>query len=218
MNKSRTPKILGLLVLLTIAVSIATAIYIRAFQKEAPSPPASPTAVSPTPQPDLQMLAARVDSGIAAPTPVQIEEEARTEKEQIEAASLWLQDADPEQRVTGAEQLSAYPTPEAEKLLAESLANDSIPEVRAAAAQSLDSFEKLEENTLQALLTALEDPEEEVRQSALGTLQGLHDRLEGDEKLKEAKKIRAALRKKSKSPSVPMEMQKEIRDYLRDLQ
>lgn len=171
-----------------------------------------------TPELLRQIHAAQMGGGAAEPTPQQLEEEQQVEREQINAARASLNEADPEQRISGAEQLSAYPTPEAEKLLTESLANDLSSEVRAAAAESLDSFEKLDENTVQALLTALEDPDEDVRENALGTLQGVRDRLEGDGKIKGAKKILAGLKRKSKSPQVPAETQREIKDYLSDLQ
>lgn len=210
-----------LLILVTSGIALIFSIWLvqhHFFPSASDTPAPPPVSRPPVMVPDLQMLAARAMGDVIEPTPEEIEEEKRVTQEQIETASAWLSDANPEQRVTGAEQLSAYPTPEAEKLLVESLANDSVPEVRAEAAQSLDSFEKLEESTVQALLAALEDPDEDVRENALSTLQGLHDRLEGDGKIKDAKKIFAGLKKKSRSPQVPAEMQKNIRDYLRDLQ
>jgi hypothetical protein len=184
------------------------------FAGEKPAPSRSP-ARTPNPM-ELQALAERLSG--ALPSPEQMEEDARIEREQVEMARGWLRDANPQQRVTGAEQLSAYPTSEAEKLLKESLGNDPIPEVRAAAARSLDSFEKIEEITLRALLGALEDTDADVRLNTLNALQNHYYRLDRDSKPKEAKKILADLKKRAKSPRVAVETQQAITDFLSDLQ
>jgi hypothetical protein len=217
MNKPFTTQVLRLFLLLTIAISITAAIYITSFKEDAPPVALQPPAAPQTPPPDLQMLAAQMVNGVAAPTPEQVEEDARVEKEQVETAAAWLQDADSKQRVAGAEQLAAYPTPEAEKLLAETLGSDLTPEVRAAAAQSLDSFKKLQESTIRVLMDALEDPDEDVRLGALNTLQSRYARLDGVKPV-EAKNILASLKKKAKSPQVPLETQQIIVDFLHDLE
>jgi hypothetical protein len=103
-------------------------------------------------------------------TTEEIEEESRIVAEQVAHAREWLESADPKQRLIGAEQLSAYPTVEAEKLLVETLLNDSEPEVRSAAACSLEYIENPDTNTLNDLLQALETDNEEVAVDALNTL------------------------------------------------
>ncbi|HLF95658.1 MAG TPA: HEAT repeat domain-containing protein [Methylococcaceae bacterium] len=150
------------------------------------------------------------------PTAEELEEEKRLDQEQVETAMAWLQDADTEQRAAGAEQLSAYPTPEAEERLVAALRDDLAPEVRAAAAQSLDFFDTLRENSVQALLKALEDPNEDVHLNALNTLQNQYQKLESGSV--QAKKIFSGLKKKAKSPRVPQDIQKNIKEFLRDQQ
>ncbi len=132
----------------------------------------------------------------------------------MNTAATWLNDAQPEQRVVGAEQLSAYPTPEAEKLLAASLANDPAPQVRAAAAQSLKFFKRVRGDTIQTLLAALEDPDEEVRFNTLKTLERYYSRLKRNPRL--ANEILAGLRKKAESARVPRETQQIIAGFLSD--
>jgi len=126
--------------------------------------------VKPSPE-DFSLLLERM----AAPpslTPEEIEEEARIDEEQVAHAHEWLKSPDPRQRVAGAEQLSAYPTAQAKKLLVETLANDIDPEVRSTAARSLGFFKNPEAKTLDALLLVLEsDNEEEVRLNVLNTLE-----------------------------------------------
>lgn len=72
----------------------------------------------PSPPPDLHQLAAiAMNGGASAPTPEQLKEEADMQKSQVETAGEWLHSPDMQQRVEGAEQLTAYPTRDAEKLL-----------------------------------------------------------------------------------------------------
>jgi HEAT repeat protein len=221
MNKPSFKKLLWIFVLLAVASSLAAFFYFAAAPRKESAANATGYAAAPKtlpPEMMMRMESALIGNGVAKPTPEQEKEAAQIDQEQVKAATAWLSDADPERRVAGAEQLAAYPTPEAEKRLAESLAHDQAPEVRAEAARSLDAFIKPEAKTVQALLSALEDPDENVRQTALGVLQSLRQRLEDDGKNKAAGKVLAGLKKRSKSSRVPNETRKEIADYLRDLQ
>ncbi|MGR8934260.1 MAG: HEAT repeat domain-containing protein [Gammaproteobacteria bacterium] len=103
-------------------------------------------------------------------SPEEIKEEARINEEQVNYARGWLESPDPQQRINGAEQLSAYPTRQAEKLLAKSLLNDLNPEVRSAAARSLGYIENPRSKTVSALLAVLNDGNDDIGVDALNTL------------------------------------------------
>lgn len=147
------------------------------------------------------------------PTPEEIAEDAAFEVEQIEQARQWMSDSNPEQRIIGAEQLTAYPTPEAEQLLVDILSKDAVDEVRLAAANSLSVIKTPALKTREALVAALQDSYEEVRFGALNTLQTY---LGVDSESSAAKKTLAMLKKQLKSKQVPQETRQAIKDYLLD--
>ena len=120
---------------------------------------------------DLSALMERMQSGSLSLTSEQIREEKRIHDEQVEKAGKWLESIDPAERLAGAEQLAAYPTPEAQSLLVKALETDLDPEVRRAAAMSLGYFKTPKEKTIQVLLAAVENPAAEVRSAALETLE-----------------------------------------------
>lgn len=122
--------------------------------------------------PDLRELAGRLGAGTVPPTPEQIAEERRVEREQVAVALASLRSADADERVGGAQQLGAYPTREAEQRLAEALAGDKSGAVRAAAAQSLAFVKEPRSRGIKALLRAVLEGDPEVRAAALDTLQG----------------------------------------------
>lgn len=174
---------------------------------------AQPSQVSrPSPE-ELQALAGNL-GGPPPLTPEQIAEEQRLDAEQVESARRWLTGNNPATRVEGAEQLAAYPTPEAERLLAHALANDPSPEVRAAAAQSLEEFEQPTEETIGALLAALEDESEEVRRDVWSALEGLLANEEDGSA--RAGTIITGLKTKTASPRLADEIRDEIREFLAD--
>ena len=96
--------------------------------------------------------------------------DSRYDDEQVSTASEWLNSPEAEQRKIGTEQLSAYPTPESEQLLANTLSSDFDPEVRRTAAQGLAAFREPSEGTSSSLLAALQDDDENVQLSAFNTL------------------------------------------------
>lgn len=122
--------------------------------------------------PDLAMLSAHMgQGGVPSPTPEQAAEDRQMEQEQLAAAIEWLQSHDSEDRVRGAEQLGAYLTPQAQKLLADSVLHDASVDVRLAAANSLASCQSPDQGTIRSLLLAVNDAHEDIRQSALAALE-----------------------------------------------
>lgn len=214
------------LALLLLTATTATLLFMPDSDAPAPNaPPAEtpPMAVQPPPAPKAQPVPppaqAAPSPAPATPTPpppetAAEEDDEQIEKEQVNAALAQLASGDPAQRLEGAEQLGAYPTKEAEAALQQVLAGDSDPEVRNAAAQSLGYVEKPTEATLNGLFAALEDQSEDVRLSALSTLE---DFLLGTEEgSKRYKKILSGLQAKVDSRSVPEETRGAIRDILQD--
>jgi hypothetical protein len=221
-----SPKRISFLVLALLAIATAVALFTR------PAPEAPPVAATPaplaakpreatpppktTPPTPAQMQAMAQSAQQPPPHPlIEIEEEdERTEKEQVDAALAQLGSADPEQRVEGAEQLGAYPTKEAEQGLVQALSSDAEASVRDAAAQSLGYVEKPSDATITALFSALEDTNEDVRSSALSTLE---DYLAmGDEDSRRYRKIMGGLKAKATARSTPDDMREGIRDILAD--
>jgi hypothetical protein len=119
--------------------------------------------------PDLPTLAMQ-QSGIQAPTPKQIQERQQIIKRQLTSVKSWLSSASPRHRYIGAEQLSAYPTPESESMLIKAL-SDKESAVRSVAAKSLGAFEKLSHPAINALLTAVEDKSQSVQFNAIFALE-----------------------------------------------
>lgn len=164
------------LVLLAVAITSVTAyFFLPGFQEPEADPSASLAVLEtkmPVPPPmELLGHAARM------PTPEELEDEARFRDIQVAHVSEWLNSPDTERRLAGVEQLSAYTTPESEQILASTLLMDSDADVRKTAAQRLSRFKPPGEDTVAALLTALEDYSEGVQLSALNTLQGIVARM-----------------------------------------
>lgn len=181
--------------------------------------PAKAIAETPNPQapplpPDLQALAGRLGAGTLPPTPAQIEEERRVEREQVADAVKSLRSPDVEERVGGAQQLAAYPTREAERQLAAALAGDADPAVREAAALSLAYAQAPESRTIDALLHGLLDVSEEPRAAALQTLEGYLNRMDAESA--GFRRIRKGLAGILKSRKLAGETRQGIRDLLAD--
>jgi hypothetical protein len=167
-------------------------------QKPAPTQNTAPTLPSPMPPLD--------ESGS--------EYEEQTEEQQLATAREQLNSANPEQRIEGAEQLAAFPSKETEALLAQVLATDPEAEVRNAAVQSLGYVESPTDSTIDIVMAALEDRNEDVRTSALSTLEDFM--VESGEDSKRYGKILAGLKAKAASRATPKDMREAIRDVLED--
>jgi len=154
-------------------------------------------------------------SQFIAPTPEQIAEENAVQAGQIELARQWLLNLDAERRVAGIEQLAAYPTPESEQLMADTLKKDLSSDVRIAAAQNLSYIEAPTPATLQVLIHALQDQDQEVRLSALSSLQSYLHSLE--DVSVEAKKIVRLLKNAAKNTQIPEDTRAVIKDSLADM-
>lgn len=149
-------------------------------------------------------------------TEAQIAEEQQIEIDQVEQAGQWLEDVDVHQRVSGAEQLAAYPTATAEGYLIKALQQDSEGEVRAAAAESLSAIKTPKIRTFDVLLSALADNDEDVGFKALNSIQSLLNRIADNAKLR--KQVELKLKRQMKSGHLPSQMREAIKDYLLDLE
>lgn len=181
----------------------------------APATPPPPRATAqPTPRPVSPPSAARPVPPPPQAAPTTEEEEDRTEQEEMDAALAQLGSPDPTQRLEGAEILGAYPSEETELALAQVLNSDPEADVRNAAAQSLGYVEQPSDDTVAALMAALEDQNEEVRASALSSLE---DYLAAtDEGSKRYRQLDAGLRAKMSNQGTPKDIREAIHDILQD--
>lgn len=146
-------------------------------------------------------------------TEEQIREDQRMEAEQVADALGWLKSEDGQKRLEGAEQLSAYPTPEAGEALVKTLGKDRSAEVRTAAALSLAHFEQPGDAMVKSLLAALrEDPAGEVREAALSTLEIYLEIL--DPESAQSRQIIKALGKLAKSRGLDPAIRASLEDLL----
>lgn len=166
----------AVLLLFLVAVLAANAAYFLLRSDDGLDPEAgeaAPASVATAPPmvepPPLEALG----HGARPPTPEELEDEVRFDASRVTEADTRMHSSEVKERLAGAEQLSAYPTPDAEQILANALALDFDPEVRKTAAESLSAFEKLSGKTVSTLLSALNDDSEGVQISAWNTLQGL---------------------------------------------
>ncbi|MDD5036314.1 MAG: HEAT repeat domain-containing protein [Methylococcaceae bacterium] len=200
------------ILLLTLAAMLGISALALIFNPS-PPPPSKPSGgeIKPAEIPHLERISGQMNF---IPTPQDVADDAQTDQEQVRLAAEWLDHLDAETRVAGAEQLSAYPTKEAERLLREALQTDAEPSVRAAAAQGLGVFKHPSEKTVTALLTATEDRHEEVQTSALDSLQSIVARTPSD--TKRVKNLVADLKKRASSPVLSRDIRSQIADFLDD--
>ncbi len=162
-----------ILVSLLVAITATGAYYFlnpEVWEPEADGSPSSVVNKTRVPvAPPMELLG----HGARMPTPEELEDEAHFKDSQVARVSEWLNSPQAEKRLSGVEQLGAYATPESERILASTLLMDANAEVRRTAAQRLSRFKLPTDDTVAALLTALEDESEAVQMSALNTLQGI---------------------------------------------
>lgn len=196
-----------------VAANAAYFLLMPDWSAEEAEPPAPPAAAAPAAEPPpLETLG----HGARPPTPEELEEEAHYNDAQVAQANTQIHSQQTEERITGAEQLSAFPTPEAEQILSDALALDFEPEVRKAAAQSLSAFKNPTEKTRSALLAALGDDDEEVQIRALNTLLGIAAKWENHSP--QMKKLRADLAAQAASGRTKPPVREAIRAFLKDLE
>jgi len=160
--------------------------------------------------PPLDMLG----QGARFPTTEELEQEKKFNAQQVELAGQWLKSPDVHQRVMGAEQLSAYQSPESEQRLADTLRQDTAPEVRIAAAQSLALFKNLSDPAVGALLEALNDADKSTRIAALNTLLTYALLVNAD--TKKSGQLLAKLRKEVRSGHLNKDVRESLQAFIKD--
>jgi|GEM_PF-736283 len=148
--------------------------------------------------------------------PDEMLDDEQIEKEQIAEAMTQLGSANDEERIEAVEQLGAYPSPETEATLGQLLVTDANAEVRNAAALSLGSLDAPSDATIATLMSALEDQSEDVRFSALSTLEdfmlGMEDDSPSHQRIQDGLKLKAASR------TIPDDLRESINEVLKDQQ
>ena len=119
-----------------------------------------------------------------------------------------------EERVAAIEQLGAYPNQASETVLTDLLTSDQEPGVRNAAALSLGIIYNPDDSTVHALLDALEDESENVRLTALSTLENYI--LQEEEHSEKANTIKFELETKALSPTVSNTIKEAIKEVLKE--
>lgn len=175
---------------------------VKATPEAAPAPAALPHA---------EEIAAQMNRPLTQEEEI---DEEQTDAEQVLEALESLKSKDPDERVTGVEQLAAFPTAEAEQQLVVTMAGDADADVRSAAAQSLGQFETVSDASLDALLKALEDKSEDVQISALDSIESVASDLESDSL--RFKKIVAELKKRKSMKKLKVETRQSIKEFLED--
>lgn len=148
--------------------------------------------------------------------PDEMLDDEQIEKEQIAEAMTQLGSSNDEERIEAVEQLGAYPSPETEATLGQLLITDANAEVRNAAALSLGSLDDPSDATIATLMSALEDQSEDVRFSALSTLEdfmlGMEDDSPNHQRIQDGLKLKAASR------TIPDDLKESINEVLKDQQ
>ena len=119
-----------------------------------------------------------------------------------------------EERVAAIEQLGAYPNQASETVLTDLLTSDQEPGVRNAAALSLGIIYNPDDSTVHALLDALEDESENVRLTALSTLENYI--LQEEEHSEKANTIKFELETKALSPTVSNTIKEAIKEVFKE--
>ena len=199
--------------LLVLLACVGFAVFkLMPGRKPVPEIPNSSTvasqAATPAPYPLVR------GQGTRPPTPEEMADEQSYRDAQVQLAGAWLNSANVEEQMAGAEQLSAFPTPEAELLLATALTTAFDPTVRVAAAVSLHSFTQPSARATDALLAALADSSPEVQSAAVNTLQSLATR--SDKRSTRFKAVLAGLKKQVGNRYLNPETRQSVTEFLAD--
>lgn len=186
------------------------------FYTEGHQEPVPVQTVKPNPViPDPALLVERYQSAQQyQPSSEQLAEDVAFNSQQLAQAKQWLDDLDPAQRLIGAEQLGAYPSPEAEKLLLQTLSKEDDQSVRIAAINSLAYMPSLSRAAQKTLIATLQDHNVEVHNAALTTLQVLL--VKPDMSPAMLKQTVAALKQTLRAKRTPPDMRESIHDFLLD--
>ena len=145
------------------------------------------------------------------PSPVA---EDAPEKSELARAQQLLASTNEYQRIEGLKLLGAYPSPVNEVILVGYLKSQENPKIRSTAALSLSTLGRPSVSTIDTLLSALEDSSEDVRFSALSTLEDYLILVKQDPAAQQ--RIREGLRAKLQSNRLQADIQKDIDDIVHD--
>ena len=202
MNLSKPTFIFGVLVVL-----LSGGLFFFAFPlPEQDSPPKK----------DLLLIPAPHSPTVSrrSPTPSSPTEEVTTDKKELARARQLLASTNEHQRIEALKLLGAYPSPVNEAMLVGYLRSQENPKIRSTAALALSTLGKPSASTIETLLGALEDSSEDVRFSALSTLEDylIFAKQDSASRLR----IREGLRAKLQSNRLQADIQKDIDDIVHD--
>ena len=152
--------------------------------------------------------------GARLPTAQELEQEKKFNAQQEELAGHWLKSTDTQQRIIGAEQLSAFESPISEQRLADTLRHDAVPEVRKTAAQSLSSYKNLSDYAVSALLETLSDTDKSTRMAILNTLFSYALLINAD--TEKSRQLLAQLREKLRSGHLNNDVRDSLQAFIKD--
>jgi HEAT repeat protein len=145
------------------------------------------------------------------PSPVA---EDAPEKSELARAQQLLASTNEYQRIEGLKLLGAYPSPVNEVILVGYLKSQENPKIRSTAALSLSTLGRPSASTIDTLLSTLEDSSEDVRFSALSTLEDYLIFAKQDSAINQ--RIREGLRVKLEAKRLQSDIQRDIDDIVHD--
>ena len=140
--------------------------------------------------------------------------EDTAEKSELARARQLRTSTKEQQRIEGLKLLGAYPSLVNEVILVGYLRSQENPKIRSTAALALSTLGKPSASTIDSLLSALDDSSEDVRFSALATLEDYLILVKQDPAAQQ--RIREGLRAKLQSNRLQADIQKDIDDIVHD--
>lgn len=162
--------------------------------------------------PPLEILG----QGARAPTLAELAQDAQFNAQQIALAKQRLDSKDLQLRLRGAEQLSAYPSPESEQILRVTLLQADVAQLRQTAARSLALFKQLSDATIDALVVSLSDKDVETRMAVFAALTGVVWMLQSEPERQQALLLK--LQRRSLKSKLPRDVQQSLLALLADNQ
>jgi HEAT repeat protein len=151
---------------------------------------------------------------LSAPRKPSLVVEDAPEKSELARAQQLLASTNEHQRIEGLKLLGAYPSPLNEVILVGYLKSQENPKIRGTAALGLSTLGKPSVSTIDTLLSALEDSCEDVRFSALSTLEDYLIFAKQNSAIDQ--QIREGLRVKLQAKRLQADIQKDIDDIVHD--